>query len=249
MSKFVSRIVMMSIILLGVVMVALGAKAPATVVWGIDVNNFLTNIGLYTAVVVALQWTYDEKSRVTLLSEVTERTIQNINVAHSGISNFVNNTKSISYDEVFASDSEVIIGLQYSPRIVGDYYENLLERARRGCRTVILAANPDGAAIKYLTAARHESAHIPTDLQKIVATVKRLNAENGVRRGVEIRHHDEVLRYSFVFSDRNIWVKMYKNSKGTASIPAICIKAGSDLFEFYKSDVLNFVGGAKSVET
>ena len=249
MSKISSKFITATIIIIGLVMVVFGSRAPALQIWGIDVSNFSTNLGLYIAVVVALQWTFDEKSRSMLLSEVTSITLSNVNVAQSGICNFTNNTKAIKYDDLLSTPGTLFIGFQYSPRIIDDHFIELKKRAKDGRQTIIAVADPDGKAIKYLESARQESDHVSANLRKIKAKISQINTEENVKAPIVIKLHDQVLRYSFVASEQMVWVKMYKNGLGDASIPAICVKSGSELFNFYNEDINAFVKGAKDVNS
>ena len=69
-------------------------------------------------------------------------------------------------------------------------------------------------------------------LQKIVIELNEIGPGK-----IEISHHTKVLSYSFVQTDSCIWIKPYRNSSGRSRVPAIQIKSGTDLNNFYESDI------------
>ena len=89
------------LIICGLLLVLIGTNVPNMEWLGLDWNYFLSNLGLYVAVIVALQWIYDQHTKHDLLMKVTEAAISNTNVARSGIDDFVTITRNIQYESCF----------------------------------------------------------------------------------------------------------------------------------------------------
>lgn len=100
------------------------------------------------------------------------------------------------------------------------------------------------AGLQYLTT-KQESPHIVGNLAKIKKKVGEINSSEECRARIEILSHDSVLRYSFVSSERVVWIKPYRNSLGDAHIPALQIAKNSPLFEFYSTDIQQFKAQAR----
>lgn len=114
----------------GLLLVLYGTNASKLQWLGLDWNYFFSNLGLYVAVVVALQWYYDQHTKRDLLMEVTEATISNVNVARSGIDDFVEMTRNIRYEQMLLNSEVVVIGFHHNPRIIDQYIKELEERVR-----------------------------------------------------------------------------------------------------------------------
>ena len=233
-----SFIITLLIVILGMALVIFGAKAPPLVEWGIDWNTFSTNLGLYIAVVVSLQWTFDFVTRRNLLEEVTAATVANVNVARSGLADFVENTKSISYQSMLANESPLYIGFQYSPRLIDDHIVELRNRAKKGHCTTILLANPTGKSVGYLREVHGEMDHIDANIKKIMKKISDLNQDQNCQSAIKVKFHDSILRYSFALNGQGVWVKMYRNSRGDSIVPGVYVRTGSLMYDYFNSDVI-----------
>ncbi len=214
---------------------------------GINWSSFLTDLGLYIAVVVVLQFYYDKHMKHELISEVAESALSNSNVATSGISDFVNNTKRINYETMLTHSEEITVGFLHSTRFIDDHVSELRNRVKEGKKTSILLVNPDGRVVSYLTKIVHDSDHIKPEIKKNINKVGQINNESGVKEKITMKYHDAILRYSFVHSMEGTWIKMYRNSLGIATTPGIYIRNGSPMYDFYKKDIENLREGAQDV--
>ena len=234
-------------VITGLLLVLIGTNVPDLRWLGLDWNYFFSNLGLYVAVVVALQWIYDQNTRRDLLMEVTQAAISNTNVARSGIDDYIERTRDINYQRMFSNSQSVTIGFHHNPRIVDQYITELEERIRLGQKTAVLVSNPDGRAISYLSEIEDESDHLRSDIRKILRKLSALNQTNDGEAPIKVKLHDTILRYSFVYSIEGVWIKPYRNSSGRATTPGIFVRSGSSLYEFYKRDILELWEEAKDV--
>ena len=236
------------VFIVGMIFLFFGAKVPPTMLWiGINWSSFLTDLGLYIAVVVVLQFYYDMRMKHELITEVAESALSNSNVATSGISNFVNDTKKINYETMLTHSEEIIIGFVHSIRFVDDHVSELRNRVKEGKKTSILLANPNGHVVSYLTRIVHDSDLIKPEIKKNINKVGQINNEPGVKKKITMKYHDAILRYSFVHSIEGTWIKMYRNGLGMTTTPGIYIRNGSPLYDFYKKDIENLREGAQDV--
>ena len=237
------------IVVIGLILVIVGAKIPPLEWAGVQWSTFMTSLGLYLAAVMSLQWFFDHKSRQHLINEMTEVTIANVNIARSGLANFNPNTKKISYEEMLESKSPLVIGFQYSPRIIDDHIVELTNRAKKGNKTTVLLANPDGDAVQYFHS--HDEAngaHIKPNLEKVKRKISKLNSESNIIMPIDLLFHNAILRYSFVGNEDGVWVKPYRNSKGNAIIPGLYVRKSSSLFDFFNGDINGLIDEVSNVE-
>lgn len=238
------------IIIIGLFLMLIGAKIPHLQLAGVQLGTFMTNLGLYFAVVASLQWFFDHNSRHHLIKEMTELTITNLNVANSGLADFNLNTKKISYEEMLENKSPLVIGFQYSPGFIDAHIVGLTNRAKTGKKTTVLLANPDGEAIQYYYSHDEKnSAHIKPELEKVRRKIRKLNSENSIKEPIVVLCHNVILRYSFVGNEDGVWVKFYKNSKGTAIIPGLYVRKKSNLFDFFNEDIKGLIDEVSNVKT
>ena len=214
---------------------------------GIDWNYFFSNLGLYIAVIVSLQWLYDLRTKRELLKEVTDAAISNVRVARSGIDDFVEVTRNINYEEMFLNSELVVIGFHHNPRIIDQYIREIKKRVHSGKRTTVLLSNPDGHAVNYLSKFEVESGHIKPDIQKGLVTLSELNQKDNAKSPIKVKLHDNILRYSFVYSIEGVWIKPYRNSSGRDNPPGIYVRSWSPLYEYYKRDIYELLDGADDV--
>ena len=139
--------------------------------------------------------------------------------------------------------STSIIGLHYSPRIIEDNHRLLIQRAGQGKETIIIASSPHGAALNFLKRVREETDHVDGNVKKIVSLIREIN-KPPAKRPVRLLHHNEVLRYSFVLTDEQVWIKLYRNSRGLSNVPAFAVTAGTSLFDFFKADIERLIESA-----
>ena len=239
MSKHTSQTVSLVIVIIGLFLMLLGAISR-NLFWewlGIDWSYFFSNVGIYITVVVAIQWYYDERTKYQLILEVTQSSLSNSNVVKSGINDFRENTTRIDYRPILETSQEVMIGFLYDTRLISDHIEELRQRGHRQKKTSILLVNPEGDVIDFLAKLVHTHDYIKLQINENLKNIREINRCLTGQARVNVRFHDSVLRYSFVYSREGVWIKMYRNSRGIATTPGIYIRKSSLLFDFYKKDI------------
>ena len=176
-----------------------------------------------------------------------ESALSNSNVINAGIENCKQDTKQINYTGLLSHAEEVTIGFLHSSRFVDDNLDLLRERAENGKKTTIMLSDPEGTAIQYLLSLETVKDHVIPNIQKVIARIDEyINEQDGVKERIRVKHHDTVLRYSFVQSRDGIWVKMYRNSIGIATTPGIYIRSGSPMYRLFDDDIKALKEAAKN---
>ena len=242
-----NTIVTLVLIVVGVSFILSGTYISEEPGRTLDWGRFLVNLGLYIAVVVALQWYYDNHTKQQLVIEVAQSAMSNANVASSGINDFCENTRNIRYEEILSKSEDIIIGFLYDKRIIQDHYSELRKRTLQGKNTSVLLVDPDGKAVNFLYENNIRSESIISDIKDNITMINQINAEQNLKKPIELKCHDLVLRYSFVCSREGIWIKMISNNPGRINAPGIYVRSGSPLYEFYKSDIEELWGKATNV--
>ena len=209
----------------------------------VDVDELLANIGALILFVGGAQWLFDATTRKKLYEEITKLTVRNVHVATSGIDDVVENSRDVNYTDAIKNSSRLIVGLNYSPRLLEDYHEAFLSRCGERKESTFLVVDPESKAGALLLGNQEEEQHIRPNLAKIRRICSELK-ENG-SGGVDVLVHSEVLHYSFVLLDDCVWIKPYRTSRGRSSVPAVRIKNRTFLFSYFQSDIDQLVSGAK----
>ena len=239
MLKRSSSTVSLVIAVIGLVLMLVGAHSrDLTWLWlGIDWSSFFSNVGLYVAVVVALQWFYDEYTKRELITEVTRSALSSTNVVKSGIVDFADNTTRINYQELLDSSEEIVIGFLYDTRLVNDHIEALKRRTLAGKKTSVLLISPKGTAFDFLANVIHDREYMRLQVEENLNSISEANDNPDTKDKISVRFHDSVLRYSFVCSQEGVWIKMYRNSLGRVITPGIYIRNGSPFYDFFRKDI------------
>ena len=104
----------------GLALIYVGTFLPHNL-GGVDFAAVASEIGTFVLAAVFVHWLFDMRAREELMSDLTQFTIGNSHVGTSGICDFIEDTKSIDYDEILRSSEELVIGLHYDPRFLSDY--------------------------------------------------------------------------------------------------------------------------------
>lgn len=238
-----SHVVQLSIILLGVVAIALATALEDCVFLSVELDKALSNVGAVLLVTAALQWFFDFRMREALISEIAEAAIGSERIARSGIADFIDNSTNVDYSEEIRRSDKLIIGLHYSSRILEHNLQHLRDRSKRKKKTTIVALDPASPAASFLQALAQESRNID---EKARALQKKIDEVfDGHVDSVNVVSHHSILRYSFVLGDSLIWLKFYKNSSKLDTIPALMIRSGTPLFEFFEKDITDLINDAE----
>ncbi|MBD3617855.1 MAG: hypothetical protein HUJ28_00020 [Chromatiales bacterium] len=245
MTKLIVRNIQYILIIIGLACI-LVANIFEKDVLKVDVDNALANIGVMLLVFGAIQWVFDVGVRKQLFEEITALTVKNIHVATSGIIDVVQNSRDVDYSDLITQSTLLTIGLNYTPRIFEDYLSIFKERSRRGMDTNLIVIDFNSDAGSFLLGMEKEAGHVVPNQDKLRRIIEEINNIGDGK--IRVLSHSAVLRYSFVQGDSSIWVKPYRNSNGRDEIPAIQLKKGTWIYDFFSSDISALIGQAQKNE-
>jgi hypothetical protein len=232
--------VRLSIIIAGLILWFVSYALKETHWLGINLGEAGAHLGFLIAVITTLHWIYDARIRNNLVNDIMKLSLGSVKLAESGIINYIRDAKKIDHDDDLRNSNSLTVCVHYHPRFIEDNFELLLTRSNKKHSTIVIALKENGASLQYLLDAKHESGHIIPNMRKIRALVVDLK-QRGVK--IELIEHDSILRYSFVQFDETVWVKFYKNALGWADVPAIEVRRGTDLFNFFDKDIQSMKAG------
>jgi hypothetical protein len=234
------------IAIVGLAAILLSSLLPERL-YGLPLQEITRELATFVLASLLVHWIYESHLKEEIFQDVATYVIGTGNVSRSGIVDYQDNTKDIDYTDIFSAPGMITIGLHYSPRIIEDNFSLLVERARAGKHTTIIASLPNGAAIEFLKRVRGEHDHVDGNVKKIASLAKDAN-EQAQTENIKLMYHDDILRYSFVLSDDRVWVKLYRNSRGLSSVPGFAVSKGTHLYEFFKMDIDRLTAEAKKQE-
>lgn len=206
----------------------------------IKIQDIFSNIGALLLIIGTLQWFFDENSRQGLIDEINDRLDQRERLRALGIDRGIKNSKELNAEEKeiehLKSASKVIIGIHYSDGTVVRFEGLIKSRIEKKKPTVILHSDPSGSVAKdYL----EKSLSSPVSLSTKIKTLKEvMNSKFGNPPELQLIAHDRVLRYSFVYCEKFIWVIFMTSSSSYVShVPALKVHVGTPLFDFLIEDI------------
>ena len=208
----------------------------------IKLQDVCSNLGALFLIIGTLQWFFDENSRQGLIDEINKRLDEREMLRTSGVEQGLENSKEITIQKQDIADlksaAKVVIGIHYSDGTIVRYEDIIKSRIKANKTTQILHTNPKGSVSKHYL---ENSLAAPVDLsKKIDQLMEVLKKRFGDKLdGITLTTHDRVLRYSFVYCERFIWIIFMTNSSNyCAQVPALKIHVGTPLFQFFQEDIL-----------
>ncbi|WP_156004206.1 hypothetical protein [Thiomonas sp. FB-6] len=233
-----SQVVVLLLALLGLVLIIIGNAVNFTY-WDINFGQTIASVGALFLVIGVLQWFFDRYVRASFFSEIREEIVGNSRVAQSGIADFYIDSKSVVFNEFFATSSQITIGVNYSSKLIDNCIDLLRSRTENKKRTTIVAVKSGGDAAKFLIK-DYSSADVEGGLRKIRELVAHIDANHAdpSRRLIEILEVDTILRYSFVKFDGRIWIVIGTNGLGRRAVPGFFVSNGTPWFDHFEKDIL-----------
>jgi len=224
--------VALKLALIGLVAIVLG-NAIEFKLWKIDFGQNLAGIGALVLIIGVLQWFFDRHVRSTFFAEIREEILGSSHAANSGICDFFANSRSVDFSEYFTTSSSLMIGVNYSGKLIDNCIDLLRERTAKELQTTIVAVRPGSHAETFL-AQDYATADIPAGLRKIQELVEHIDPP---RQYISVVHVATVLRYSFVRFDSRIWVVIGTNGLGRRAVPGFFVSSGTPWFNHFVQDI------------
>jgi hypothetical protein len=211
----------------------------------INIAALFAEVGALLLIVGLLHWLFESSMRRQLTQDIFNAVVGAGRTSSSGIVDVFSNSREVRYDDMVKSAKRLIIGEHYSTRFFEDHAPEIRERLARHDETIALLLKQSSQASKYLRAsgswygAKETLAKI-RELTKEPSNGSITQAAKDDQR-LTIKLHTRVLRYSFVMSEDHIWIRFFTNSEGESLVPAFCIAKGTQLYDFFSTDIMRLL--------
>ena len=234
MTKLISQNIRLILGFVGVLFIAASGTFQLTIL-KVQIDHLVAEVGALLLVLGVLHFMFELRLREEMLKEVSSAVLGNERLHETGLADCLLNSKDVKDLEHWEAATTLTLGLQYSPRFVEDFHWIIGKRAAAKKRTTILLMDENSPAARYLK----ESNTGVADVQGGVSRIRQLISESakGETDCITIKTHDRVLRYSFIHTEESIWIKFYTNSNTRMTVPALKMRAGTPLYNFFNADI------------
>lgn len=140
-----SRVVSRNLAIAGLAGIIVGSAFQCTIL-NVDIDALISNTGALFLVIAVLQWSFDRNVRESFFTNIHREIVGSSNVQESGICNFFCDSKDVDFTEDFLTSTKLVIGTNYSPKLIDNCIGLLQERSAAGKETTIIRMAPDGHA-------------------------------------------------------------------------------------------------------
>lgn len=224
---------------IGLVLIIAGMAIDKKIL-NIKIQDVCSNLGALFLIIGTLQWFFDENSRQGLMDQINERLDQRERLRTLGVDRGLKNSKEIGAEDQDVSDlknaERVVIGVHYSDGTIVRFENVIRSRLEKKKVTQILHSDPAGTKAKHFL---ENSLATPVNLQVKIGQFKQvMNSKFSADPNLQLIAHDRVLRYSFVYCEKFIWIIFMTNSSAyVPQVPALKVHAGTPLFNFFFEDI------------
>jgi hypothetical protein len=199
-------------------------------------------VGALILLVGTLQWFFDEDSREEFVGAISDNVREYLNnrdrFSELGISDCLIDSKGIcvnGHQEEFIGSEKFALGIHYSDGTVARFEKTIRERIALNKITEIAYVDATGIAAGYLSNCLAATVNLQEKITQLFGVV---SSRFSASPYVKLIKHDRVLRYSFIYTEKCIWITFLTNSAPhEPEVPALRISNESALFEFFKRDI------------
>jgi len=219
------------IAIIGLILIVVGNAFSYKIV-KIKLDELVANVGALFLIAGLLQWFFDNRARRGFFDEIKESITGSKSVADSGIVRYYADSKMVDLSDQFLTSDRLIIGVNYSAKLIDSQISSLHNRAKSGKGMHILIVRHNSIAGEFLRA-DYNNPDIAAGLNKIRGIVDSFDKDHLVK----IDEINTILRYSFIIFDRCAWIIMGTNAPGRRAVPGFLIQDRSPWFEHFENDV------------
>jgi len=182
-----------------------------------------------------IDWLYEVYTKKKLHAELTELIMGSKSVSDSGIVQFFQDSKDIKFKNLISDSSCLTTIFSYNSRFLEDYEEQITALLVRGGAVEFIFLKNDSKTIALMKSMGWDEASMVSHYRKIersqgkFASVKNAN--------VRFTYIDTIPRYSAVKLDNSVYLILNTASHERQSVPAVCIKSRSPLWNFLEVDI------------
>jgi hypothetical protein len=232
-ARYRATIIFLALFVIGTILI--GVSNMFQYEWmKVQLDRLMAEVGALILVVGILHWFFEFGLRKEMLREVARTAAGSAHVHQCGLDTCSLNARDVDERAHWSQSANLTIGYQYSPSFFKEFHEVFRERCRRGLPTTVTILHADGAAARYLHDSTTGNPTVRQSVSEIVALFREIDPN---RDGCKILFHDRVLRYSFIQTNEQIWIKFYANSPERTTVPAFKVRADTPLFKFFADDI------------
>lgn len=241
------RAVIITLLLVALGFILIGASQMFRFEWAkVQIDRLVAEVGALLLVVGVLHWFFEFGLRKEMLREVADAVVGSTLLHDSGLERCSMNSRQVDDRAHWSRCANLTIGRQYSPRFFKDFHDVLKDRCANKLPTTVTILHADGAAARYLHDSVTGNPTVGECTDEIAKIFEAIDAKP--KKYIRLLLHDRVLRYSFVLTDESVWVTFFTNSPERASVPALKVRAGTPLFEFFAEDIKRLLGHCREPE-
>jgi hypothetical protein len=244
-SEILDKQARLALIALGFGLILLGNTFDYKIL-KVNLAELAAHIGALLLIVGLLHWIFEASLRRQLTQEIFEAVVGAGRISSSGIVDVHHNSREVRYEAIIASAKKLIIGEHYSARFFEDYAPQIHDRLSKGAETIVVLLEQDSAAAHYLAQSGSGHGAVSAQIAKIKEiTSAKAKTKTSKSSSFQLKWHNRVLRYSFVMTEDRVWVRFFTNSEGYSLVPALCVTKGTQLYEFFLTDITRFLEHSK----
>lgn len=222
----------LSLVVLGLLLILVANTFNVTLL-KVDIDNVVANLGALLLIVGVLQWLFDSSVRQSFFKEIRSEIIDYRGVAESGICEYHPDSKDVDFKDLFLTSSNLIVGVNYSSKLIDHSIELLGERTKSKKKTVIVCVKCGTPAEAFLEA-DYGNPGISSRIRKIIQVAREHDPSGEF---VKIVRVPTVLRYSFIQFDHRIWAIPGTSGRGRRAVPGFFVKHGTSWFDHFRHDI------------
>jgi hypothetical protein len=209
----------------------------------VSIDSVLSNLGALLVVVGLLQWHFDNNLRFALFEQIRTEALASNRVIDSGICDYYEHSKDVDLKEFFVSSSDLIIGVNYSARLIDNSINLLDERVKSGKKTTVICILEGSTSATFLGKS-YGIENIDGDIGKLKRKCKEIDPSGKM---IEVIQIDSVLRYSFILFDSRAWIVFGSNASGRKSVPGFFVRRSGSWYTYFSKDVEQLVSQARAL--
>ncbi len=223
----------LGMIILGLLLIMIG-QVVNSVVLKIDVGSLLANLGSFIAVVGVLNWLYEMFARRKFFQEMYELLTGSHSLFESGLSGYTANSLDVKFRQELAETTNVLTLFSYNSRFLSDYQNEIQALLSRGGKANFIFLSEQSRTISTMKSLGWESASMTSHYRKIESFARAFDTQTCKP---DVTYIDAIPRYSAVKLDARIYIILGTTSNHRQHVPALCVKAGSPLYQFFSADL------------